>query len=71
MITFVYDKCKQGVVKNRRRRQGRRSKAVCNYCYQMCWYTLMPLDAKVVDNSQEPRRVALQADRQTHKLQWS
>lgn len=40
-----------------------RSKAVCNYCYQMCWYTLMPLDAKVVDNSQEPRRVALQADK--------
>lgn len=36
-----------------------RSKAVCNYCYQ----TLMPLDAKVVDNSQEPRRVALQADK--------
>lgn len=41
----------------------RRLKAVCNYCYQMCWYTLMPLDAKVVDNSQEPRRVALQADK--------
>lgn len=41
----------------------RRLKAISNDCYQICWYTLMPLDAKVADNRQEPRGCALQADK--------